>query len=195
MLVTVDVLKACTQPLPWRRIRQSTHGALACSERRNGRACKHSMVVSIGATIVILLRSSWIDVSVSTAGTVLPLRDMPIIRPNIGCHVSCALSPCSSSSTKCPATDHIFVALPELSHVPSALLGRNLDHSPLNFATTSVHCSIAAISNEDHGAINGGDEPQEHIDQVHPYGMLHSYLPSLPRGRVGRDVQVTKDAK
>ena len=53
----------------------------------------------------------------------------------------------------------------------------------------------ASGAHEDNGRVCGSDEPQEHVDQVAPYGMLHADLASLLRGRVGLDEDAAEQAE
>nr|POF22407.1 hypothetical protein CFP56_36492 [Quercus suber] len=67
--------------------------------------------------------------------------------------------------------------------------------SSLQLATTGVHCAAGAVAEENHSAIYRRDKPQKHVDQIHPYSVLHTDLSALSRSRIGRDVQIAKDAK
>lgn len=51
------------------------------------------------------------------------------------------------------------------------------------------------VAEEDHRRVDGRDEPQQHVHQVHPYGVLHADLPTLLRCRVCGDVNVSEDAE
>lgn len=50
-------------------------------------------------------------------------------------------------------------------------------------------------SEEDEGRIDGGDEPEQHVDQIDPHGVLHAELVVLLGRWVGVDIDLAKGAE
>ena len=51
------------------------------------------------------------------------------------------------------------------------------------------------VSDPDDGRVCGGDEPQDHVGEVDPDGVLHADLAGLLGGGVGLDVDAAEGAE
>ena len=65
----------------------------------------------------------------------------------------------------------------------------------LDFPASSVQRAGVPAPEEDDGRVDGRDEPQQHIHQIHPYGVLHALLAVLLGRGSGRDVDATEGAE
>ena len=65
----------------------------------------------------------------------------------------------------------------------------------LDFPASSVQRAGVPAPEEDDGRVDGRDEPQQHIHQIHPYGVLHALLAVLLGRRVGTDEDLAEDAE
>jgi hypothetical protein len=90
-----------------------------------------------------------------------------------------------------------------LSDMPS-LGGRHID--PISARVTSPSLldltaprmqrpPVSAMPPPDERRVYGRDEPQQHVDEINPYSILHADLAALFRCRMGGDVNVTEQTE
>ena len=80
------------------------------------------------------------------------------------------------------------------THLPRLSNFLNPPKPPSNVGSPSVERSPAPQSEEQHDRHDGGKKPEQHVDQVNPHCVLHSFDPTIALW-VRMDVQFAKDTK